>query len=77
MPCALVEAFAKGGEGAVDLAHKVVSAIETNPRPEIQPVYPLEDPLETKILKVAIPVSGAGGVIFSEAARANLDRSAE
>ncbi len=23
-PCALVEAFTKGGEGAVDLAHKVV-----------------------------------------------------
>ena len=32
VPCAMVEAFAKGGEGAVDLAHKVVSAIETNPR---------------------------------------------
>jgi len=77
VPCALVEAFTKGGEGAVDLAHKVVSAIETNPMPEIQPVYPLEDPLETKILKVAIQVYGADGVIFSEAARAKLDRYTE
>ncbi len=77
VPCALVEAFARGGEGAVDLAHKVVSAIETNPRPEIQPVYPLEDPLDTKILKVAIQVYGADGVIFSEAARAKLDRYRE
>jgi len=73
VPCALVEAYARGGEGAVDLAHKVVSAIETNPRPEIQPVYPLEDPLETKILKVAIQIYGADGVIFSESARAKLD----
>jgi formate--tetrahydrofolate ligase len=75
--CALVEAYTKGGAGAVDLAHKVVSAIETNPTPEIQPVYPLEDPLDTKILKVAIQVYGADGVIFSEAARAKLDRYTE
>ncbi len=74
VPCALVEAFAKGGEGAAELAHKVVSAIETNPAPEIQPVYSLDDPLETKILKVAIQVYGADGVTFSDAARAKLDR---
>jgi formate--tetrahydrofolate ligase len=77
VPCALVEAFTKGGEGAAELAHKVVSAIETNPRPDIQPVYPLDDPLATKILKVAIQVYGADGVIFSEAARAKLDRYTE
>jgi formate--tetrahydrofolate ligase len=74
VPCALVEAFTKGGEGAVELAHKVVSAIATNPRPEIQPVYALEDSLETKILKVAIQVYGADGVIFSDTARAKLER---
>jgi len=73
VPCALVEAYTRGGEGAVDLAHKVVSAIDTNPRPDIQPAYGLEDPLDTKILKVAIQVYGADGVIFSEAARAKLD----
>jgi len=74
VPCALVEAFAKGGEGAVELAHKVVSAIETNPAPEIQPVYALEDSLDLKILKVAIQVYGADGVIFSDVARAKLER---
>ena len=77
VPCALVEAFAKGGEGAVDLAHKVVSAIETNPTPEIQPVYGLEDALDVKILKVAIQVYGADGVTFSDVARAKLERYAE
>ena len=74
VPCALVEAFTKGGEGTVELAHKVVSAIETNPAPEIQPVYALEDSLETKILKVAIQIYGADGVTFSDAARVKLDR---
>ena len=77
IPCALVEAYAKGGEGAVELAHKLLSAIETNPKPEIHPVYSLDDPLETKILKVAIQVYGADGVIYSETARAKLDRCTE
>jgi formate--tetrahydrofolate ligase len=76
VPCAMVEAFTKGGEGAVDLAHKIVSAIESNPVPEIQPVYALEDALDVKILKVAIQVYGADGVTFSETARAKLARYA-
>lgn len=73
VPCALVEAFTKGGEGAVELAHKVISAIETDPAPEIQPVYALEDNLETKALKVAIQVYGADGVTFSDTARRKLE----
>ncbi len=77
VPCALVEAFARGGDGAVELAHKVVSAIETNPKPEIQPVYALEDALDVKILKVAIQVYGADGVVFSETAREKLERYAK
>jgi formate--tetrahydrofolate ligase len=77
VPCTLVEAHAKGGEGATELAHKVVSAIETNPVPEILPVYALEDALDVKILKVAIQVYGADGVILSETARAKLERYAD
>ncbi|MGZ5172504.1 MAG: formate--tetrahydrofolate ligase, partial [Burkholderiales bacterium] len=76
VPCALVEAFTKGGEGAAELAHKVVSAIDTTPAPEIQPVYSLEDPLDVKILKVAIQVYGADGVTLSATAREKLERYA-
>jgi len=76
VPCALVEAYVKGGEGAAELAHKVVSAIETNPAPEIQPVYSLEDALDVKILKVAIQVYGADGVTLSATARTKLERYA-
>ena len=49
--CSIVEAFGKGGLGAVDLAEKVVAAIAAEPAPNVQPVYSLEDALETKILQ--------------------------
>jgi formate--tetrahydrofolate ligase len=77
VPCSIVEAFTKGGLGAAELAQKVVAAIEANPSPAIQPVYALEDPLDVKILKVAIQVYGADGVTFSDAARVKLKRFAE
>jgi formate--tetrahydrofolate ligase len=75
--CAIVEAFAKGGLGAIDLAEKVVAAIEANPFPEIQPAYSLEDTLEEKIYKVATQVYGAGGVTLSDRARAGLQHCAD
>jgi formate--tetrahydrofolate ligase len=74
--CSLVEAFAKGGLGAADLAQKVVNVIEANPAPEIHSSYALEDSLEAKIRKVATQVYGAADVVFSDAARPNLDRYA-
>jgi formate--tetrahydrofolate ligase len=70
----IVEAFSRGGAGAVDLARKVVSTIESNPSPDVRPLYCLEEPLEEKIRKVAVEVYGAAGVTFTSAARAKLDR---
>lgn len=75
--CAFVEAFAKGGLGAADLAEKVVSVIEANPTPEIHPSYEPEDTLEEKIGKIATKVYGAAGVLFSDHARVQLERFAE
>jgi formate--tetrahydrofolate ligase len=75
--CSFVEAFAKGGDGAADLAEKVVAAIDGNPEPAVQPVYGLEDSLEEKIRTVAVQVYGADGVIVSEAARAKFTRFTE
>lgn len=70
--CSIVEAFAKGGEGAADLAEKTVAAIEANPSPTIHPAYSLEDSLEEKISKIATQVYGAGDVVFSNRARMRL-----
>jgi formate--tetrahydrofolate ligase len=74
---AVVEGFTKGGLGAVDLAEKVVAAIDANPSPNIQPAYSLDDPAEEKLRKVAAQVYGAADVALSEQARANLARYAE
>jgi formate--tetrahydrofolate ligase len=74
VPCSIVEAFAKGGLGAVDLAQKVVAAIEADPLPGIHPAYSLEDSPAEKIRKVATRVYGAGGVTFSDEARDRLER---
>ena len=75
--CSFVEAFAKGGAGAMDLAEKIVAVIEGDPEPSIKPVYELEDSFEEKIRKVAVQVYGADGVTLSDAARTNLARFAE
>ncbi len=71
---AIVEAFARGGAGAADLAHRVVALIEANPSPDIRSVYTLDQPLEEKIRAVATEVYGADGVTFSDTARARLDQ---
>ena len=72
----MTEAFSKGGAGSVDLAKKVVAAIEKNPTPDVRPMYDEEDALEEKILKVATKVYGAAGVAFSDEAHTKLDRYA-
>lgn len=77
VPCSFVEAFTKGGEGTTDLAEKVVTAIQANPSPTIQPAYSLDDPPEEKIRKVATRVYGASDVALSDQARAKLDRYVE
>jgi formate--tetrahydrofolate ligase len=72
-PWARVEAFSKGGAGAVDLAEKVVDLIEANPNPVIQPAYALDDSLEDKIAWIATRVYGAAGVSFSDKARGKFE----
>ncbi|HEU4416234.1 MAG TPA: formate--tetrahydrofolate ligase, partial [Candidatus Angelobacter sp.] len=71
---ALSEAYTKGGAGATALAEKVVETIEKHPRPSVQPIYSLEEPLEQKITKVATQIYGAAGVTFSDKARAKLQQ---
>jgi formate--tetrahydrofolate ligase len=71
---ALSEAFTKGGAGAAALAEKVVETIEKNPRPNVQPIYELQDSLEKKIETVATKIYGAAAVTFSEKARAKLQQ---
>jgi formate--tetrahydrofolate ligase len=71
---ALSEAFAKGGEGAVALASKVVEIIEANPAPTLTTTYVPSDSIAGKISKVARQVYGADNVEFTEIAQQNLER---
>jgi formate--tetrahydrofolate ligase len=76
VPWSRVEAFAKGGAGAVDLAEKIVDLIESIPNSDVQPVYALDEALEEKIRAVATRVYGASGVSFSDKARGKLEEYA-
>ena len=66
------EAFAKGGEGAIDLANAVVEAIEKKPSKPLQFTYNDEDAIERKIEKVAMNIYGARDVVFNEKALKKL-----
>ncbi len=71
---ALSEAYAKGAEGAVALAQKVVEVIEANPAPELTTAYEFSDPVLEKITKVARKIYGADAVELSERAKENIAR---
>lgn len=64
-------AYAKGGEGALELAEKVVAAAEASDG-RFKQTYDLEDSIQEKIEKVAQDVYGAEGVIFSWEAKTKL-----
>lgn len=71
---AVNEAFAKGGEGAVELANKIVHTVENNPSKPIQFTYELNDPTDKKIEKIAIKIYRAGKVEFSSKCKPVLNR---
>jgi formate--tetrahydrofolate ligase len=71
---ALSEAYAKGGEGAAELARKVVEVIEANPHAALTTTYDLADSVIDKITKVARKIYGADGIELSERAQENLTR---
>lgn len=62
---AVNQAFAKGGEGAIELANKIVETVEKNPSKPIQFAYELSDGIEEKITKVATKIYRADKVEFS------------
>ncbi|MEZ4951267.1 MAG: formate--tetrahydrofolate ligase [Saprospiraceae bacterium] len=65
--------WADGGNGAVDLAHKVVEAIESG-KADFKPLYDWEWSVEKKIETVAKNIYGADGVEYASRARLDLKR---
>ncbi len=71
---ALSEAFDKGGEGAADMARKVVEVIEANPNPDLTTTYHPSDSIAEKITKVARQIYGAADIELTALAQENLAR---
>ncbi|MFB6466091.1 formate--tetrahydrofolate ligase [Cytobacillus sp. Hz8] len=68
---ALTEVWEKGGEGGIELAEKLLAAIEKN-ESHFQPLYKPSDSIEMKILTVVQKVYGGIGVEFSSKAKKQL-----
>ena len=68
----LLENWAKGGEGAKDLAEKVVKICEESKN--FKPIYELKLSLEEKIEKVAKEIYGARNVIYSDEAKTQIEQ---
>ena len=68
----LVEGWAKGGKGAIDIAQQLVNLTEK--QENFKYIYDLQDDIKTKIQKVAREIYGATGVKFSEDAENEIDR---
>ena len=63
---ALSDVFAKGGEGGIELAQKVVKACEKPAN--FAPIYDTELPIKEKIETIAKTIYGADGVTYSSEA---------
>ena len=71
VPCATANVFGEGGDGAVQLAEKVLAALpqEDSPLPFL---YQPDDSVEAKLLAIATKIYGAAGVLLTDEAKARL-----
>ena len=69
---AVNNAFAEGGNGAIELANLVVDTIEKQPSQPLTFAYEEADSVEEKVTKIACGMYGAKQVIFGPAARKKL-----
>lgn len=67
------EVWEKGGLGGIDLAEKVVKAVEGNDK-ELQLLYKDEASITEKIKTVCREIYGADGVNFSDEVKAEIER---
>lgn len=62
---ALSEVWAKGADGGIELANKVVEVLETE-KADFKPIYNLDLSIEDKIRTIATKIYGADDVIFTK-----------
>ena len=72
IPVSISEGWAKGGEGAIDLAEKIVSVCQE--KTELKFMYEFEDSIQEKIKKVSQKIYGAEDVNYTEEALKSINR---
>lgn len=68
VPYVVNRAYAEGSKGAEEMARVVVDTIENHPSAPLQFTYADDDPIRTKIEKVAKTIYGAASVTFAKPA---------
>ena len=71
----IVESWAKGGDGAIDIAQKLVKLTEQEEH--FKYIYELNESIKEKIDKISTEIYGAKNVIYSEKALKNIKRIEE
>ncbi len=74
--CALSEVFAKGGEGGIELAKKVIAAIEAG-ESELHYTYDVDAPIKDKLEAIVKKIYGGAGVVYSAKANKQIKRLEE
>ncbi len=69
--CSLTEVFAKGGDGALDLAEKVIKVCDEG-KANFKPLYDVNLSIKEKLEIIAKEVYGADGVEFTVPAMKNV-----
>ena len=72
----LAEVFSKGGEGAIELANKVVEICETKPS-NFAPLYDVDATIEEKLTTIASEIYRADGVEFTSEAKKQIKQIAD
>ena len=75
IPSSLVESWAKGGDGATDIAAQLVELVEKTE--DFKYIYDLNESITEKINKVATRIYGASSVAYSDDALANIKKIEE
>ena len=68
-----LDGYLKGGDGAVDLANKVLETLDTK-KSDYHPIYDIKLSIKEKINAIATKIYGAKGVIFTPEAEEKISK---
>ncbi|RXM72081.1 formate--tetrahydrofolate ligase [Clostridium tetani] len=72
----LNEVWAKGGEGGIEMAEKLVKILETE-KPNYKPLYDVEDSIPEKLNKIVKELYGGEGVVIESSAMKQIKKLEE